>query len=217
MDMAKEAEEEIYFFLSVCVVCTSRGASSWLKDVYNYLSTVNCVQGCHRLRGRRAGSSLYLDVHIEVDPFCSVSAAHDIGEKVRHQIHKSHPGVSEVFIHIDPALPVISPDVAEPKEFAGLAHQSSPTTEDKDIDAAVSSIISAKFAEKMAVERVTHHLLQGKKFLQIQVSMPPDILIRDAMDMAKEAEEEISKVATNIIHVSIQLRLGSPIPQLNHD
>ncbi|XP_004309701.1 PREDICTED: metal tolerance protein C1-like [Fragaria vesca subsp. vesca] len=65
-----------------------------------------------------------------------------------------------------------------PKEFAGLAHQSSPTTEDKDIDAAVSSIISAKFAEKMAVERVTHHLLQGKKFLQIQVSMPPDILIR---------------------------------------
>lgn len=37
------------------------------------------------------------------------------------------------------------------------------------------------------------------------------------MDMAKEAEEEISKVATNIIHVSIQLRLGSPIPQLNHD
>lgn len=48
---------------------------------------------------------------------------------------------------VDPALPVISPDVAEPKEFAGLAHQSSPTTDDKDIDAAVSSIISAKFAE----------------------------------------------------------------------
>lgn len=25
------------------------------------------MQGCHRLRGRRAGSTLYLDVHIEVD------------------------------------------------------------------------------------------------------------------------------------------------------
>lgn len=84
-------------------------------------------QGCHRLRGRRAGSSLYLDVHIEVsvhfrakpvvspeywiskilvqsmlqvNPFLSVSAAHGLGEAVRYQIHKSHPQVTEVFIHI---------------------------------------------------------------------------------------------------------------------
>ncbi|PKI70500.1 hypothetical protein CRG98_009005 [Punica granatum] len=61
---------------------------------------VEGVKGCHRLRGRRAGSSLYLDVHIEVDPFLSVSAAHGVGENVRHQIHKCHPEVTEVFIHI---------------------------------------------------------------------------------------------------------------------
>lgn len=93
------------------------------------------------MRGRRAGSSLYLDVHIEVgpsdyctlscfidlgftrklhlcdivdtirlyfylqvDPLCSVSAAHYIGENVRHQIHKVHPEVAEVFIHIGTPL-----------------------------------------------------------------------------------------------------------------
>ena len=33
--------------------------------------------------------------------------------------------------------------------------------------------------------------------------------------MAEEAENEILKAASNIIHVSIQLRLGHPIPQLN--
>jgi len=37
---------------------------------------------------------------LQVDPFSSVSAAHDIGENVRHQIHKSHPTVVEIFIHI---------------------------------------------------------------------------------------------------------------------
>lgn len=37
---------------------------------------------------------------VQVDPFSSVSAAHNVGENVRHQIHKSHPEVSEVFIHI---------------------------------------------------------------------------------------------------------------------
>ena len=37
---------------------------------------------------------------LQVDPFLSVSAAHDIGEAVRHQIHKHHSQVAEVFIHI---------------------------------------------------------------------------------------------------------------------
>jgi len=41
---------------------------------------------------------------LQVDPFSSVSAAHDIGENVRHQIHKSHPTVVEIFIHIGVCL-----------------------------------------------------------------------------------------------------------------
>lgn len=40
------------------------------------------------------------DSPLQVDPFTSVSAAHSVGEHVRSQIHKSHPEVSEVFIHI---------------------------------------------------------------------------------------------------------------------
>ena len=38
---------------------------------------------------------------------------------------------------------------------------------------------------------------------------------RDAMDVAKMAEEEILRAQPDIVHVSIQLRLGRPIPQLN--
>ncbi|XP_021746446.1 metal tolerance protein C1-like isoform X1 [Chenopodium quinoa] len=56
------------------------------------------VKGCHHLRGRMVGSFLHLDVHIEVDPFTSVSAAHHISEHVRQRIHESHPEVAEVFI-----------------------------------------------------------------------------------------------------------------------
>lgn len=107
------------------------------------------MQGCNHLRGRRAGSSLHLDVNIEVaclicfllcavcrtdfvliqsflytckvvsdahnilsnpysslqvDPFSSVSAAHDVGENVRDRIQKLHPEVAEVFIHIGSIL-----------------------------------------------------------------------------------------------------------------
>ncbi|KAM1395600.1 hypothetical protein FF1_031369 [Malus domestica] len=177
---------------------------------------VEGVKGCHRLRGRRAGSSLYLDVHIEVDPFCSVSAAHDIGENVRRQIHKSHPEVSEVFIHIDPSISQICPSEDQPEILKETACPNVSPAE-KDIEAAVSTIISSKYAEKMVVERITHHLLQGKMYLQIEVSMPPDIVIRDAMEVAKEAEQDILTAATNLIHVGIQLRLRNPIPQFNSD
>lgn len=44
--------------------------------------------------------ALLVSFTLQVDPFSSVSAAHDVGENVRHQIHKSHPTVAEVFIHI---------------------------------------------------------------------------------------------------------------------
>lgn len=49
--------------------------------------------------------SLFSTLSCQVDPFCSVSAAHDIGENVRHQIHESHPEVAEVFIHIGKNIP----------------------------------------------------------------------------------------------------------------
>jgi len=73
---------------------------SLLEPIRKTILKVDGVKGCHRLRGRKAGTSLYLDVHIEVYSFLSVSAAHDIGETIRHQIQKEHNQVAEVFIHI---------------------------------------------------------------------------------------------------------------------
>ncbi|KDO87332.1 hypothetical protein CISIN_1g030287mg [Citrus sinensis] len=172
------------------------------------------LQGCHRLRGRRAGSSLYLDVHIVVDPFSSVSAAHGVGENVRHQIHKSHPEVSEVFIHIDPAYFQFSPSTMDQLGLEGCkAHSSNICVDDLDIDAVVYNTLSTKFPEKMGVERITHHLLHGKILLEVEVSMSPDTSIRDAMKVAEEAEKEIMKAAPNVFQVSVKLRLGRPIPE----
>uniref|UniRef100_A0A2P2JG09 Metal tolerance protein 2 isoform X1 n=1 Tax=Rhizophora mucronata TaxID=61149 RepID=A0A2P2JG09_RHIMU len=66
----------------------------------------------------------------------------------------------------------------------------------------------------MEIEHITYHLLQGRIILQIELVMPLGMVIRDAMELAKEAEREIFKVAPDITHVSFQLRLGRPIPKL---
>ncbi|XP_050204126.1 metal tolerance protein C1 isoform X2 [Mercurialis annua] len=182
-----------------------------LDPVKQTILQVEGVKGCHHLRGRRAGSSLYLDVHIEVDPFLSVSVAHEIGEKVRKEIHKSHHEIAEAFIHIDPAYLKFQQSMQNNLE--GFSYQNrNISLEDKDIAVIVSKIFLSKF-QKMEVERITRHCLQGKTILEIQVSLSPDIFIKEATEVAEAAEKEIIKAASDIIQVSIQLRLGRPVPE----
>ncbi|KAK3041471.1 hypothetical protein RJ639_000448 [Escallonia herrerae] len=80
----------------------------------------------------------------------------------------------------------------------------------------ISNMLSSEFPGNLVVERITSHSLQGKILLQVEVSMPPDILIRDAMKIAEEAEKHILEAFSNVIQVCIQLRLGHAISQVNH-
>ncbi|KAK6115027.1 hypothetical protein DH2020_007296 [Rehmannia glutinosa] len=152
---------------------------------------------------------------VKVDPFSSVSAAHDVGENVRRQLQQSHPEVAEVFIHIEPATSHISGSVVNHHENCQSSdhHNNNVLLEQTDVEDTVSKILSSNFSEKMVVQRITRHSLQGQIFLEIEVSMPPETLIREAIEVANEAEKKILEVVPDIIHVSIQLRLGRPMPE----
>ncbi|KAF1880763.1 hypothetical protein Lal_00011822 [Lupinus albus] len=203
-------------YLSIMELVDAAIPAQHLDPIKQTILQADGVEGCHRLRGRRAGSSLYLDVHIEVDPFSSVSAAHDIGENVRRHIHKSHQNVAEVFIHIDPAMPHGSSCTTDQQDSwsRNMDGDSVVHAGDSNIEGIVSEIISSNF-QQISVERITRHVFQGKIVLQIEVSMPPDIQIRNAKEMAQQAEKEVLKAVSYVSHVAIQLRLGQPFPQIN--
>lgn len=187
---------------------------SFLEPIKETIVKVDGVKGCHRLRGRKAGTSLYLDVHIEVYPFLSVSAAHDIGETVRHHIQKTHNQVAEVFIHIDPSYSM-GANMDKKNILENLERRNADSIpRQQSAETIVSNIISSHFQKKMSLEHLVLHYLQGRVMLQVQVSMSPEILIRDAMAIAKQAEEEIMKADASISKVSVQLRLGQQIEQL---
>ncbi|KAI0511398.1 hypothetical protein KFK09_012028 [Dendrobium nobile] len=182
-----------------------------LAPIRRTITQVEDVKGCHRLRGRKAGSFLYLDVHIEVDPFLSVSAAHDIGENVRQLIQKSFKQVAEVFVHIDPSYSHSMLDARTTSK--NLENQNSNISKQQEAEAIVSQVVSSLFREKMTDEHITLHKFGGNVLLQVQVSMPPEMMIQDAINLAREAEREILKAASNINQVSILLRLGHPIQE----
>jgi cation diffusion facilitator family transporter len=60
--------------------------------------------GHHKLRGRRAGSARYIDVHLQFAPGNSLERAHGIAHEVQGDVRRRLPG-AEVLVHIEPAPP----------------------------------------------------------------------------------------------------------------
>ncbi|GFY98734.1 cation efflux family protein [Actinidia rufa] len=126
-----------------------------------------------------------------------------------HDLDTNPNGVKQV----DPAISLFAASATDQGSVKETECQNrNLSSEHKDIEDTVSDIFSLKFSGKMVLERITPHLLGDKILLQIEVSMPPDILIRDAMKLAEEAEREILKAVPDAVQVCILLRLGHAIP-----
>jgi cation diffusion facilitator family transporter len=66
---------------------------------------VGGVRGCHKVRSRGRADDLQVDLHIEVDPQIAVEKAHEISHQVAAAVSKSHEGVADVVVHIEPVKP----------------------------------------------------------------------------------------------------------------
>jgi ferrous-iron efflux pump FieF len=60
------------------------------------------VRSLHDLRTREAGLSIFIQVHIEMDPAMSLAEAHGVSDEVEQDLLAAFPG-AEVIIHQDPA------------------------------------------------------------------------------------------------------------------
>ncbi|KAJ0781860.1 putative cation efflux protein, cytoplasmic [Helianthus annuus] len=172
--------------------------SHHLDPIRKTVLQVKGVEGCRHLRGRRAGSSLYLDVKIEVDPCCSISVAHQIGESVRYQIQSSHPEVSEVFIQLEPATK---------QEVADVTCDSGDLMlEDDRIEEMVNKLLPNMFSEKTVVKSVRKRKLEDKFLLEVEVSMPVDALIRS----------DEMKVPVEYRSLDLQVNIANSLKDLQH-
>ncbi len=60
------------------------------------------VRGVHDLRTRRAGRTMFVEMHVEFDPELTVRAAHDIADALERRLEAAFPG-AEILIHQEPA------------------------------------------------------------------------------------------------------------------
>ncbi|MEE1285477.1 MAG: cation diffusion facilitator family transporter [Ruminobacter sp.] len=74
------------------------------SDVFKILDIIQSeeeVKGVHDLRTRRAGSSIFIQAHIELDKNMSLDKAHSIADNIEHAIIHVYPN-ADVTLHMEP-------------------------------------------------------------------------------------------------------------------
>lgn len=87
-----------------------------IKDIIMH---VDGVQKVHQLRTRMMGPDIYVDVHILVSPYISVSEGHYIAQHVHHVLMSQLEHIKDVTVHVDPEDDEISsPSLDLPNRLA---------------------------------------------------------------------------------------------------
>jgi len=73
-----------------------------MKEIQEFISSVEGVDETHMLRTRKMGNNVLADVHIQVNSYLSVSEGHYIAENVIQKLRKKFPEMHDITVHIDP-------------------------------------------------------------------------------------------------------------------
>ncbi len=73
-----------------------------LTLIRDCIKNIPGVVSIHQLRTRLHGGNVFVDTHIIVSPFISVSEGHHIGEKIHWQLTQNFLQIADVTVHIDP-------------------------------------------------------------------------------------------------------------------
>lgn len=128
-----------------------------LDQIKNCIVGVSGVKALHQLRTRSVAGTIFLDVHILVDPQLSVSEGHFIGQQVHFHLMKEVAGVVDVTVHVDPEDDEImapSSDLPTRVELVALLRQR------------WQEVIPASFIEKVIL-----HYLGGKVSVELQLPL----------------------------------------------
>ncbi|MBE9562605.1 MAG: cation transporter [Proteobacteria bacterium] len=114
--------------------------------------SVNGVFFMHKLRTRKMGINILVDMHIVVAPRISISEAYKIAETVRHNLLDEMEEVVDVLVHIKPENTMNSLDLPQRNEITSRLQEQ-----------------SIEVVEK--IEKITLHYVDGKLLLDIDLPL----------------------------------------------
>lgn len=76
------------------------------EEICDIVMGVDGVLGCHKIRTRGAMGDIRIDMHLLVRPEMPIEEAHLISHSVSKLLKAEYQGVSDVVVHIEPAIPL---------------------------------------------------------------------------------------------------------------
>jgi cation diffusion facilitator family transporter len=73
-----------------------------IEEIRQVITAVDGVCKIHQLRNRKMGGDIFVDVHVLVSPWISVSEGHHIAQRVHLALMNANPQIKDVTVHIDP-------------------------------------------------------------------------------------------------------------------
>lgn len=68
----------------------------------NVVTSIEGVRECHDIRTRGTEHTVFLDLHILVDPNISLESAHEIADRVESELKRHFPTVTDIVVHVEP-------------------------------------------------------------------------------------------------------------------
>jgi cation diffusion facilitator family transporter len=90
------------FFRGIKELIDTGVDEAMLAKITECIQSTPGVVSIHQLRTRSHGGNIFVDIHIIVNTFISVSEGHHIGEKVHEKLLQHFPSIADVTVHIDP-------------------------------------------------------------------------------------------------------------------
>ncbi len=151
-----------------------------LSKIQQQISKVDGVKAVHQLRTRMHGDNIFIDVHIQVDSFISVSEGHFIGDQVHLTLNNNIDNITDVTVHID----------AEDDEIQ-MPSVNLPTR--KQLDELLATHLS-QLPGYSSIIRKTLHYIDGKLIVELHF---PLFLLRTQSDI-KQFEQLYNNVVRPI-------------------
>ena len=158
-----------------------------ISELVKIMSGIEGVVHYHEMRVRRMGPHLLVDLHIEVDSMMSISAAHQVAERVRLGILKKLPAVNEVLVHVDAEDDFFGEEGAELPENIVLMRP----------QAEIENDVRKMLALIYEIQGITHiycHYLNQKLTVQVNIILDSDIRISEAQKIASAARLQIEQI-----------------------
>ena len=73
-----------------------------LQRIQTIIRDIDGVIKIHQLRSRSMGGDIFLDLHIQVSPWITVSEGHFIAQHVHQALRHGIPSIKDVTVHVDP-------------------------------------------------------------------------------------------------------------------